>query len=343
MCSISPHSSSSPYAMARVVGAAAPVCHLSKDPAYYNQYLQDIHRIFEIELTSSQGNGVLSSFSRYAPINPAFFTPQFFEGIENIRAKAFSEGLAVEPSLPAQRSFNLMVFDIIKEIVAETNDNTSLEFVPGETLMLGLKKERLSISLENFISRVQPKLLAVLLPGTTLGWRGCQSVDESVDQLAAAEFQKELHQDRLHLERLFCDDPIFRTEAVPISEAIEYTNSCVAPDGAPPEVVEQFNQIKKVRLADLEEQADKSFSRAVERDRTARAAPQMVRAEALPAEAEVKPEVLSSPLTPTEMPADASPATAGSGSTEPGSVSRSTVDPTSSPVGDLPAAFADPA
>lgn len=328
MCSISQHTSSSPSVFGAAIKSAA-VPQYSEDPSYYKQYLQDVHTIFIRELQLfEEAKGESTSPRIYTPIDPLLFNSRLFLRIEQIRERALPEGFGRGPSSHTQQRFNRMAFDVIREIVAKTNDSTSLQYVPGEVPALGFKRERLAISSVNFIPRVQPELLPILFPATTLGWRGCQSVKQSVDQLAADAFLQELQQDELNEKRV-PKDPVFLAAALPWVSVYLDESSLLKSPGLDPWQAREF---RESRLHEIESDACNAISIAITGHRESASA-QLPHEDSLPSEvnvklgqAKAKDLEMPIPAAQIEMPLDASPATAGSESTEPGNISDDTVD-----------------
>jgi hypothetical protein len=133
--------------------------------------MRDVHFVLSFVFQKNdQERGVRGEREwMYEPLSSKAFTAALQKLIEEKRGLPLSEGGLGRP-IPSssQKMRNRIVFDLIKEIIAERNELTFTYYPKGifkeESLRVGCKNERLAISLSNFLSSVESKVLQSLFP-----------------------------------------------------------------------------------------------------------------------------------------------------------------------------------
>jgi len=150
--------SSSPHSVHFTKRAYIPI---RQDSKYCCEYLSDMYHLVSQKILG-KGKGNI-----YQCVDYADFDGSFFLEIESRRAAPISIGGFDRGVVSvSQIAFNKLLFDVVKETIRDANTCSAIDFDPEKPgALLGLardqRKRRLSISLANFMSRIEGVVLSV--------------------------------------------------------------------------------------------------------------------------------------------------------------------------------------
>lgn len=247
--------------------ATASSSAVSKDPDYYRQYVRDVYAILSgmIERGAKKEGAKEPREWIYLPLESEGFSTEFFDLIETRRSlPSAAGGLGREPPSRAQKTHHRLTFDIIKEIIENRNRLTLTSYPAGLTResgvpRIGVKNERLAISLANFLSSIEEKVLESLFPKIPQAHPRASTADEQyledeyVEFLARKDAAAEISGVELEAA-LLAEDPDFVASVVTHIDFNslkkinkEISRLLASKESATPEVSDQISQLLVLR------------------------------------------------------------------------------------------------
>jgi len=134
---------------------------IRQDSNYCREYLSDMYNLFSQKILG-KGKGNIYQCVDYAGFDRRFFLELESRRVAPISIGGFGRGVVSD----SQQAFNQLLFDVVKDTIRDANTCSAIDFDPEKPgALLGLardqRKRRLSISLANFMSRIEGVVLSV--------------------------------------------------------------------------------------------------------------------------------------------------------------------------------------